>query len=194
MIRDKLSGKLPAVSGDVPEAVSFDGVTDYMSRSSDLVGNVDSKTFTFSCWVYNAAPKSATPYDRVLSFTDGTATFRVSLNNNTIAISGTNSAGNQILGISNLYVHFNTYSHIVVSVDLLNGIQNTYINDVFQIPATMLTNDIITFTQPNKYIGSDAVYPLKGRLSNLFLSYDYIDLSVVANRRIFITEDGTAVT
>ena len=35
-----------------PEGVSFDGVTDYLSRSTDLVGNVDSKTFTFNCWIY----------------------------------------------------------------------------------------------------------------------------------------------
>ena len=33
----------------MPEGVDFDGVNDYLSRSTDLVGNVDSKTFTFSC-------------------------------------------------------------------------------------------------------------------------------------------------
>ena len=32
----------------VADAIDFDGVTDYLSRSSDLVGNADGKTFTFS--------------------------------------------------------------------------------------------------------------------------------------------------
>lgn len=36
----------------IPESVDLDGVNDYLSRSSDFVGNTDSKTFTFSCWVY----------------------------------------------------------------------------------------------------------------------------------------------
>ena len=51
---------LAVSSGDIaggtsvaaPEGVDFDGVNDYLSRSSDLVGNVNSKTFTFSCWFY----------------------------------------------------------------------------------------------------------------------------------------------
>ena len=38
--------------GDKPEGVSFDGSSDYLSRSSDLTGNADGKTFTFSAWVY----------------------------------------------------------------------------------------------------------------------------------------------
>ena len=39
-------------TGDTPEGVSFDGTNDYLSRSSDLTGNADGKTFTFSAWVY----------------------------------------------------------------------------------------------------------------------------------------------
>ncbi len=50
-----------AGGGSEPEAVSFDGVTDYMSRSSDFVGNTDSKTFTFSCWVYITKANTAIP-------------------------------------------------------------------------------------------------------------------------------------
>ena len=43
---------VPAQTTEVPEAVDFDGVDDYLSRDSDLVGNSDSKTFTFSGWIY----------------------------------------------------------------------------------------------------------------------------------------------
>jgi hypothetical protein len=37
-----------AGGGDLPVGVDFDGTNDYLSRSSDLVGNADGKTFTFS--------------------------------------------------------------------------------------------------------------------------------------------------
>ena len=38
----------PSANG-VADAIDFDGANDYLSRSSDLVGNTDGKTFTFSC-------------------------------------------------------------------------------------------------------------------------------------------------
>ena len=52
---------VPAQVTEVPEAVDFDGVEDYLSRSEDLVGNSDGKTFTFSSWVYIDEEASNTP-------------------------------------------------------------------------------------------------------------------------------------
>jgi hypothetical protein len=39
-------------TGVEPVGIEFDGSNDYLTRTTDLVGNQDSKTFTFSCWVY----------------------------------------------------------------------------------------------------------------------------------------------
>ena len=62
-----------ASSGSVPaEGVDFDGTYDYLSRSTDLVGNVDSKTFTFSAWVYYLGGANLAPY---ISHTGSTQAF-----------------------------------------------------------------------------------------------------------------------
>ncbi len=49
---------VPVETTEVAEAVDFDGEDDYLSRSSDLIGNQDSKTFTFSTWVYPDSNKT----------------------------------------------------------------------------------------------------------------------------------------
>ena len=53
-IERKLLGTTPVSSGIEPEAVSFDGSSDWLSRSSDLTGNTDGGIFTFSFFVYNS--------------------------------------------------------------------------------------------------------------------------------------------
>jgi len=39
-----------AATATQAEAVDFDGTNDYLRRTSDLTGNTDGKTFTFSFW------------------------------------------------------------------------------------------------------------------------------------------------
>ena len=121
----------PAVSGVVePEGVSFDGVTDYLSRSSDLVGNVDSKTFTFSCWVYKAEDSSSS---NIINFATS-VNFFINISQTTLTISGYDqSAG------SSLYVRYegmlnmrNKWNHLVFSFDMASSstASNFYINDI----------------------------------------------------------------
>lgn len=39
-------------------AVDFDGANDYLIRNGDFLGNIDSKTFTFSVWIFRSPAKS----------------------------------------------------------------------------------------------------------------------------------------
>jgi hypothetical protein len=57
---------------------------------------------------------------------------------------------------------------------------------------TTYINDTIDFTKPNHYIGFDSLNTkyLKGRIAQVFLDYTYRNLSIEANRRLFVTEDG----
>ena len=50
------AGNTPA--GDLAAAIDFDGTNDYLSRSSDMTGNADGKTFTFSAWIYETSGNS----------------------------------------------------------------------------------------------------------------------------------------
>ena len=179
--------------GDVvAEGVSFDGVTDYLSRSSDLVGNVDSKTFTFSCWVYKPDYGEVEPviYDNTNNYAN------VSIQNGRLYIVFENTSNVRIL-YSNTPVNLqNKWNSIIVSFDMNSTVtRKIIVNDIDLTYATtwnIYTNDVIDFTTTSHYIGarSTLAQKLQGRLSNLFLDYTYRDLSIEANRRLFITADG----
>lgn len=184
---------LLATSGDIasgvvePEGVDFDGVNDYLSRSSDLVGNVDSKTFTFSAWVYVSN-------DNVYVYgSSNGAIFSYTASNGNLGVYLKNSVGTTILSATASKIQSNTFTHVLVSLDLANTSHRyIYLNDVLTTPTwATFTNDSINFTDTNHYInnyntGNDGTC----RLSNIFLDYTYRDLSIEANRRLFITADG----
>ena len=173
----------------VADAIDFDGTTDYLSRNADLVGNTDGKTFTFSVWVWADANASYEFYNT------GGGRFSVSLGGNgtvnTLFVRGKNAANTLILDVTvSLQVPSLTFCNVIVSVDLTNtSNRSIYINDVLQ-PATWATykNDNIDFTSADHNVaaGTTASNKLKGRLSHLYLDYQYRDLSVEANRRIFV--------
>lgn len=185
------------VSGVViPEGVSFDGSTDYLSRSTDFVGNIDSKTFTFSCWVYNSDNTNSQIYYYVGNGT--TYYFQVSTPaTGQIQIIAKNNSGTIIFNAtSSLKSSKDTWCNILVSIDLTNTLNRSfYINDFLDnsVVWTTYTNDFIDFTQSESKAGrryTASPFPFKGRLAHLFLAYEYIDLSIESNRRIFITSDG----
>mgnify|MGYP002635520485 CR=1 FL=1 len=178
------------------EGVSFDGSTDYLSRASDLTGNVDSKAFTFSCFFYNTPSTTGDVY--LFSSGDvGTNNgyFNIVLQNTgEVKIIGYNNIGTRILYTITPSSVFkkNTWSHILISLDMVSSANcKVYVNDINITPLTFnnYTNENLIFTKANKGVSYDtkapAVSPLVGRLSNFFLDYTYRDLSIEANRRIF---------
>lgn len=180
---------------EVAEGVDFDGTTDYLSRATDLTGNVDSKTFTFSCWVY--APQLAADGNCIIS-QDGFNGFFIYASGAVLNINAKNSSNVTILSYqipSTEIPPNNTWFNILISVDLTNTLNKSlYINDkLYTSGWGTYTNDFIDFTRTLISVGRFANttgYELKGRLSHLFLDYTYRDLSIEANRRLFITADG----
>ena len=204
MIKDSET-PIPMQGGGVvvPEGVSFDGVTDYMSRSTDLVGNVDSKTFTFSCLVYRTDKGSNHEIFNFLDSADVGNTlcqlFLYSVNGsvNLTLRDGTSTTAGAYL--STIFVPMDTYTHLLFSVDMTNqSISNLYINDRLDGGNwSQFVNTPIKFSTPLKKIGGvyyTASSAYKGRLSNLFIAREYLDLSIESNRRIFITADGTSTS
>lgn len=173
-----------------PEGVDFDGVNDYLSRSTDLVGNVDSKTFTFSCWVYHTLDQG---YIYSVS-NSGQSGLNIIANETSLTLFGANSAQTTILNATiNYALPKNTFANIKISIDLTSTLnRSVYINDsLASVTWSTYNNDFIDFTRPSHSVGSsENVTHYKGRLSNLFLDYTYRDLSIEANRRLFITADG----
>jgi len=183
--------------GAEPVGIDFDGTNDYLSRSTDLVGNADGKTFTFSFWVYPANPSN--DYEFYSLGSGSSVRFRVYAAGSVVWIIGYNTSGGIILNASfNKILPLNTWSHFVVSVDLANTANRyVYLNDSpITVTWTTYSNTAIDFTQPEHYIGS---YLAVGRnleemrLAGVYLDYTYRNLSIEANRRLFIDADGRYV-
>jgi hypothetical protein len=170
------------------EAIDFDGTNDYLSRSSDLVGNTDGRTFTFSAWVWNTNTTDAYIYANANNFYLGLNTF------GRFVGSMTNTSGTVILDFVTpaFSVPINTWTNVLVSIDLTNSAnRSVYINDIAQsVTWTTYSNQNIDFTKTTHYIDSNASGVLgKTRLSNVYLDKTYRDLSNVTNRRLFVTAD-----
>ena len=188
----KLLAAIGGPTGETPaEAIDLDGTNDYFSRASDFTGNADGKTFTFSAWVWGNRVFGQS--NAILG--DENGRFRVFNNGNTLDITALNSSG---VTIFSAYVNYSsiyfgqTFFNVTASVDLTNSSNRAiYINDVLAPTIwTTYTNDTIDFTQTVHQIGANQSGALfKGRLSHVFLDYTYRDLSVEANRRLFITAD-----
>lgn len=189
MLRNNLM--LPTEALDIPEAIDFDGTNDYLSRSSDLMGNADGKTFTFSAWVWwngNAATSYIYASD---------SNYFTAFHNNvgTVTIRGKNSSGTDIVDVAfpANTLEKNTFNHLLVSCDLSdNAKRNVCVNGVILTPTwATYVNGVIDFTRTLHAVGATTVGASKvqGRLAHLYLDYTYRDLSVEANRRLFITAD-----
>ena len=185
-IEKKLLGTTP-VSGEVlPEAVSFDGTNDYLKRTSDMTGNADGKTWTFSAWVYNTGV-SQNIYSTYQS------RFQVICQGNYFTISAKSTTEDAMFA-SYPNAPLNTWNHILISCNQASTSQrHIYINGVAHTTFNTYVNGNIDFTETQHYIGaanSNHIYKLKGRLAHVYLDKTYRDLSVTANRRLFIDADG----
>lgn len=198
MLSNKLMGGVTA-GEDAAEGVDFDGVNDYLSRSTDLVGNIDSKTFTFSCWVYFVTPFDSTPTILIIGVTPIGAYFQ--LDSAGLITIGVQDAGGSLYSqlTSTLGVSSFGWNHILVSYDVANtNNARLYVNDIL-FGHSITKNDstfYVDFTKSTMEIGNglSTTTNYRGRLSHVFLDYTYRDLSIEANRRLFITADGKPTT
>lgn len=183
-------------------AVDFDGTNDFLNRATDLIGNADGKAFTFSAWFYGI-PKPGETHTIYWAGTPGLR-FRVEMVSEAngkyyYAILAMNAAGTTIFGgatfpgVGRRSSEY-TWNHLLVSIDLSN-VANRYIflNDIdftSEVSWGAYTNDTIDFTGTVHFVGDGSgLSKLKGRLAHVFMDHSYRDLSVVENRRKFITAD-----
>lgn len=182
----------------VATANDYDGTNDYQSRATDM-GAVDGKTFTFSVWTRIDGGDSA---NRVL-FTNGATLasngilIRLDTSNKVVFIAR-NAADTVLMDIQTVatYLAGATWRNILGSFDLADaGKRHLYITDVADMAVSTYTNDTIDFTRGAYAIGAetDGGSMYNGCVSELFFHTAYIDLSIQANRRKFISATGKAV-
>lgn len=189
-----------AAAATQAEAIDYDGTNDYLSRSSALSGSSASKTFTFSCWMW-LGPQTASTYPRMFKIgVDNTTFFEVIW---TGYASGTGNIWVQARTGGSLDLNWqitpsqefnNTWINLLISCDMANTAnRSVYINDISQGTGAFsnYNNATLPFNTATQYVAYDPVNVnyYRGRISNLFLDLTYRDMSVTANRRLFVTAD-----
>lgn len=181
----------PVIDTQEAASVDLDGVNDYFSRTSDFTGNSDSKTFTFSFSGYNVSGV-ARAYSSQTNGSGGIK-FTVLINNNLLRIIAQESSGLVIANfVSTSIIPDDTFFNIMISADLSNSVRRHVYNgdQILSGSWTAYVDDEIDFTGLNHTIGgTSTVVQYRGRISNVFLSREYLDLSIEANRRVFTNID-----
>ena len=197
-------GITPTAGGAEPVGIDFDGTNDYLSRIAGLTGAIDGKTFTFSSWFYIT---STSGDQRIYHSNDtgsGWPRFAVALNlsgagANLINVVSYPTDGTVRLNINTAAnsISTNTWMHVLVSVDMSSQANSKiYINDVNSaVTFGTFTNTNLAFNNDVHNIGAEtsSAGRVGGRLAGVYLDYTYRNLSVEANRRLFIDADGRYV-
>jgi hypothetical protein len=187
-------------TGDVAEAIDFDGTNDYLIANS-LTGAADSKTFTLSAWVWPNTTAEVPIYAAGRNNL-GTVNFYVYVTNSQeLTISAYASGSTTEILRANLPASAfakNTFNHVLISFDMAStSNRRIYINDVAVSPTYVTYTNTPLLFSTNTYrnaVGTEWIFntansKANGRLSNVFLDYTYRDLSITANRRLFVTAD-----
>ena len=188
-------------TGTDGSSTEFDGSTDWLSKSSDLTGNSDGKTFTCSFWVYVPTDLQ---YNKYVYHTSDSW-------RNTIQISSSgglyvnfwntpNAAGTAFEIQAGNACAPGTWNHVLFSADLTNtSLFRLYVNDAkVPSPGSTQANLTIDWTRSAHYIGYDATGASTGRfegnLAHFYLDYTARDLDTESNRRLFINSAGGATS
>jgi len=196
-IEKKLLGTNPVSGAIPPEAVSFDGTNDYLERTSDMTGNADSKTFTFSVWFYYIFENST--FWLYSSGNTGSVSrdFNIDIEPNILRLRGGNNGGTLQAAFTNMgQMYKEGWNHLLISMNMASTAnRKVYINDTVITPTYYdYVNTTLPFSSNVHRVGtysySNDYEKFKGRLAHMFLDHTYRDLSVTANRRLFIDADG----
>lgn len=181
------------------EAVDYDSTNDYLSRSTYYNGYVNAltflkETFTFSCWFYNGE-STGNAYVFSSGASSGNANlFYVNISTTAFQIRAYDGSGTFILNATTTNtLPLNTFCNLIVSCDMTSTSNRyVYVNDqLMTMTWSNYVNSTIQFGTLIQRVNSlsNSVDPTACRISNVFLDFTYRDLSITANRRLFVTAD-----
>ena len=184
----------------VVDAADFDGTNDYMLRGADLTGNADSKSGIISVWVRLDGGDAV--LQNILTNGSTSDNYGIILKRdaaNTLSVLAKTSAQTTILLLRTvgLYTQNAAWRHVLASWDLATaGARSLYITDVSDLNAITFTNGTIDYTKTNFACGAlpNSGNKLNGALAEVYFAPgQYLDFSVEANRRKFISSSGKPV-
>lgn len=179
----------------VPNAVYFDGSNDWTNRGSTFTDMVDEYTVTGSFWFNRTGNYTTNSY--ITRFGNR---FRINFDSTSdvLEFEMLDSSGNARYSQGTTSITESGWHHLVFSIDMQNPPNNLFLLDGtpenFSTPAALPSE--IDFTTADAGIGAAANgnSKMQGHLADFWLDTGtFIDLSVEANRRKFIDEDGNPV-
>lgn len=172
-----------------------------ITRGAGMTGDADGKQGIFSGWFRLDANDGVQEilFENSLSTSSIATRFQILRNaSNQFSVLGFNAASTGILSMNTVgtYVAGTTWRHVLMSWDLLAGASHLYINDVSDKSVATLTNDTINYAQGNWQAGAawNGLQSYNGCMAEVwFAENQFLDFSVIANRRKFISAAGKPV-
>ena len=179
-------------------AVTFDGTNDYLSHTSAFAGVTDGKQITVSFWARFETYPSAT--FQILGSQPGRASISYSGNGTEtmqLVLRDTSNVLNTNVGCGPDPHVAGVWYHHLISVDTSTGTANCYVDDADSMQTfTAPTDATLDFDMTSWAIGSthSGNSKLDGQIADLWIDFGtYIDFSIEANRRKFISAAGYPV-
>ena len=183
-------------------AVNFDGTNDYLTRDAGFTGAVDGKVGIISVWLKLNDDTGLRVVFRN-DATTGIGGLRIELDGDGIVnIQGQPAAGgNTIVMVSTVGIKAaDDWVHLLASYDQVAAAGKLYLNDVDRTSLTTSNDLLIDYTAPDWGVGHQwsagnpgaSIYD--GDMSDLYVNFAaFLDLTVTANRRLFISAGGKPV-
>lgn len=178
-----------------PAAVNFGGSA-YLTRGANLTGASDTKSFVSSFWInpLDAATGSAQSIWEHES--GGNPYTRIQVNQvGLIAVAVYNTSGSLIQSlVSSGTLSDGQWAHVLVAFDAAATTYRCYIDDANDSSADAVSNTTQDWTVGNFAIAAASSLRYTGDIADLMVWQGaYLDLSVEANRRMFISASGKPV-
>ena len=180
-------------AGELANAIDFDRLNDYLSSSGDLTGATNSKTMTLSAWIYPTGTSEF--YIHGYAYSNNVIRLQYNSNGFNLKLEKSDSAGTTILNAisASASIPKDTWSHLLISFDLNNSaLRHVYLNDNplsmtwYSYTNSQYVESAISNVRVGDNFGGSRSF---GRMAHVFKDNTYRDLTVVANRRLFITAD-----
>lgn len=175
-------------------ATLYDGSADYYALGADLDGDADGKVGTISFWIKLAGGDSSDLF--ILgNENENFKVFRAA--DGVIQIVGENAADAVKLDIESDTTHLDTdaWIHVMASWDLGNSLSNLWVSNSDELTETTNADDDIDYTRAGWAIGAQegGANFFNGGIHELWFAQAYVDLSVGANRLLFIDANNRPV-
>lgn len=183
-------------------AVAFNGSTDYGTRGAGLTGAADNKTGLFSIWVKHDADNAN---ERYFACADWSHLYREA--DNTFQHFANDSGGTTVnhVDTTGTLLIADGWNHICGSFNASGSLEHLYLNDVSDCNISTQNDLAVDWTKADWSIGGTIAGAslFDGDMAELYFTNEYLDLSIVANRRKLISAalkpmniggDGSKVT